>query len=389
MKNFFTKLLIFAFVLSMSLYAVPAMANPGPISYPSAFEHSAGVVIPADAQYNTNTDPDFYWRFDCPDGDEPDPYETVTVTFPSAFDLSSVNYTTVSLGTGDGSTFSYSGMPTVDSWYYSVDSGNRRITFTAPPNATTAPSNQRIDCGAAGYDDVWVYVEGLSADGDQSSTTSAAESAVILNGTWGVNGAALLYIGNSFENDVTINGYIETTLAFDIVDANHTPTNVCDLGLLTTSAVSTCDYYLKVTTNANSGYEVRVNSDGAFLSGANDIDAVGDGDTVNAGIEEYGFDVAANSITGGATGECNATAGSNSSHCPAQAGYNFASPDTPVPAEANNANAPMMYGTSGGNQPGSSGTTYLAQVTHKASVASGTATGNYSHIVTYWVTANF
>ncbi|NIP52863.1 MAG: hypothetical protein GWN94_15010, partial [Phycisphaerae bacterium] len=66
-------------------------------------------------------------------------------------------------------------------------------------------------------------------------------------------------------------------------------TNSCALGTLTTSAVASCSYRLKVRTTATQGFTIHWTSDGGLDSGGTaTIDAVVPDDEVTAGQEEYG-----------------------------------------------------------------------------------------------------
>jgi len=186
-------------------------------------------------------------------------------------------------------------------------------------------------------------------------------------GTSGDFGAALQYIGD--DNDVLVTAQVQPTLAFAIRnDGDTADTNVCQLGVLSMTAVKTCAYRLKVTTNADSGFTVTMASSGALTDGTNDINAITEGSTVAAGTEGYGVAFAGGAITGGNVTEQG----------------DFTDDDTPVPVPSTN-----LYIADGNNNPIAIDTTNTALVTHRAAVDANTNTGNYSQTVTYTVTASF
>ena len=188
-------------------------------------------------------------------------------------------------------------------------------------------------------------------------------------------GAVLQYVGD--DNDVNISAIVTPVMAFSIRNSADTAdTNACALGTLILTAVNTCAYRLKVTTNSNSGYTVTINSDGDLrrsgsgdVVDAQDIDPIAENSTVTSGTENYGI-----AFNGGAS-----TTGSIT-----ESG-NFNDDDTPIPISS----PTTLYTSSGGNNPATTDTTNTALVTHRAAIDGGTQTGNYSHIVTYTATASF
>jgi len=186
-------------------------------------------------------------------------------------------------------------------------------------------------------------------------------------------GAALLYVGD--DNDVTVHAIVQSELEFRIRnEADTADTNDCDLGVLSSSSVSTCNYRLKVKTNASSGYTVSWTSDGALdtSDGTSDIDAVTEADgSVTAGAEEYGV-----AFYGGENSDA-------TSSCTEQNIWN--DDDTPVSTTATS-----LLVCDGPNQPASSGElTNTSTMDHKASITATTFSGNYEQVVTYYVTGNF
>lgn len=188
-------------------------------------------------------------------------------------------------------------------------------------------------------------------------------------------GAALVYIGNA--NIVTVTAQVEPALSFVIRNsADNGNTDSCALGTLSLTAVNTCSYRLKVTTNSSSGYTIQINTDGDLRrSGSGnvadnlDIDPVVENNTVTAGAEGYGIALAAGSITGGTL----------------TLQGNFTDNDTPLPISS----ATNLEIANGNNNPGTTDTTNTTLVTHRASMDGDTSTGNYTQQVTYTISANF
>lgn len=209
-----------------------------------------------------------------------------------------------------------------------------------------------------------------------ASTTATGIYSIGFTDSNGDFGATLIYVGD--DNDVTVTATVTPLLSMAIRNSGDTgDTNACDLGTLTTSAVNTCAYRIKVNTNANSGYTVTINSDGDLrksgsgdVADAEDLDPIVENNTVTAGTEGYGIAFNGGAATGGAVTESG----------------NFNDDDTPIPISS----ATNLYTSNGPNNPGASGdTTNTALVTHRATVDAGTETGNYSHIVTYLTSASF
>ena len=168
-----------------------------------------------------------------------------------------------------------------------------------------------------------------------------------------------------------VTAQVQPTLAFVIRNAaDDADTNVCELGVLSMATVNECEYRLKVTTNADSGYTVTIIADGALVdSVSNDIDAIAEESVVTAGTEGYGVEFAGGAITGGTVTESG----------------DFSDDDTPLPTGT----AANLYVADGNNNPTATDTTNTALVTHRATVDADTPTGNYSQTVTYTVTASF
>jgi hypothetical protein len=168
----------------------------------------------------------------------------------------------------------------------------------------------------------------------------------------------------------------QCALSFAIRNTSDTSdTNACNLGVLDTTTVDTCGYRLKPSTNSSSGYTVQIDSDGDLRKSGSgdvaddlDIDLIVENNTVSAGTEGYGIALNGGSATGGNITESG----------------DFNDDDTPIPFTNTD-----IYTSDGPNAPSATDTTNTALVTHRASVDSDTETGNYSHTVTYYVSASF
>ncbi len=188
-------------------------------------------------------------------------------------------------------------------------------------------------------------------------------------------GAALVYVGSA--NVVTVTANVQPALSFVIRNSADTGnTNACALGTLTLVAVNTCAYRLKITTNSGSGFTVQVNTDGDLRKSGSgnvadglDIDLIAEDSTVTSGTEGYGIAFNGGAITGGTVTEAGT----------------FNDDDTPLPISS----ATSIMTTNGTNNPGTTDTTNTALVTHRAAMDGDTATGNYSQLVTYTVSASF
>jgi hypothetical protein len=225
------------------------------------------------------------------------------------------------------------------------------------------------------------------------STDSAAGnlSVGITTGS-GDFGSFLYYIGDA--NDVSVTAIVPPTLSFVIRNAadtadqspgTSTGARVCSLGILqlaTTPSPSTgvngCQYRLRIATNATSGYAV------SYLSVSADTQAGGferlakDSDTNIANVSNdpltttNGYGARLTQVSTGHTRGATFTGTASN--------YFVITADT----------ATAMYSSSGPLAPGAApDTTNTSLVEHGARIAASQEVGNYSHVVTYTVTATF
>lgn len=178
-------------------------------------------------------------------------------------------------------------------------------------------------------------------------------------------GAGIDYVGSS--NLVTISAQVLPNLALTIGSADGTictttsSVTSCNMGVLTSAAVATGSYSLKVGTNAQTGATLLVLDDGDMRNGALTISDVVENNTVTAGTEGNGLAVAAGT------------------------GWTEQSPfdDDDTPTTTSNQTvattaAPVAV----------SGTTDV-DITHRLAISTATEATTYQHIMTWTATATF
>lgn len=220
--------------------------------------------------------------------------------------------------------------------------------------------------GAPTSIDFCIAVSAVATAGNYSFTMSDSKAAGAED-----FGAALLYVGDA--NDVLVTAQVQTELEFRIRNyADSADTNVCNLGTLSNASVSSCNYRLKVKTNASDGYTVSWTSDGELdTAGGEDIASVAVNTAVTAGTEGYGVQFYAGENT------------DTLSTCTAQNIW-AANPDDPVSTTPQS-----LVVCAGPNQPAGTDTTNTSTMDHQAAISTSTKSGNYDQVVTYYVTANF
>lgn len=348
-SRFLSGILIIAIVLGLAIYYSPKAQAAGITS----MSISGSNITSSSANTSTVT--------------------TVTVagTFPTAI-TTSVSFTITLNG------ISTTGTPLTGVTVTGASCTDTTVaSFSAPGANPTVVTFDNIACPAA-------TAVTFAFTGGTATTTSTAGNYTISIINTNDSGSILFYVGD--ENDVSVTAVVNPTLAFTIrnsadnadlsnVGGGATGPNLCSLGVLTTGSVSTCAYRLKVSTNAisytvsiTSDGDLRYDPDGAGPSPAVDIDAIAENGTVTAGTEGYGIAVVGGSATGGTITEAG----------------NFNDDDTPIPLSPT-----TLITSSGPNSPSGTDTTNTTLITHRAAISPSTAVGNYSHLVTYTLTATF
>ncbi|MFH1508870.1 MAG: hypothetical protein ABIE68_01780 [bacterium] len=239
------------------------------------------------------------------------------------------------------------------------DAGSEGTWTTNSVNAATAslPAYVQITATVADGGAITCNI-GQANDPTNPAVASGYSIAVVTNDD---AGAGVAYVGN--HNDVTVTAAVLPLLTMDLDNADGSNcvetagVIACNMGVLTTAAVTSGNYDINAFTNAASGLTVQINADAGLDDGGNDIDDVGES-TVAAGTEDYGIAVA---VDGGLT----------------RSG-NFATDDSSVPTSATDlytAAAPV--------------TSADATITHKVAISSSTAVGSYAQVVTYTAAGDF
>lgn len=202
--------------------------------------------------------------------------------------------------------------------------------FLFPANALAADLNST---------NFTIFDNGLNSGGGRTTSTN-----FILESTIG-----------EFSGDTTSTNFSNRS-GFQAIEAEPKltmalSTNSVALGILSSGSISSGSVTVVVTTNARSGYSVKLSEDANLHSGSNDINDVLDG-TVSAGHEEYGIS------TSGSAGQLNSSDTAISGTVTVASNSTFASAEQTV-------------------------------VTFEASIDSATVNGSYSHTVTFTAVANF
>ena len=216
---------------------------------------------------------------------------------------------------------------------------------TTPVTITVGDTNKLTTPSSAGN-----YNVSITADTDGTGSTYDT-------------GAGLAYVAN--DNDVTVTAVVPPVIDMEIYEANSsTMTNSCKLGVLSLNKVNSCSYDVAGATNNSTGMTVKVTSDGALDDGnGHDINAVADG-SVTAGSEEYGFTI----TDDGSADQWD--------------GGSYETSDSAVPTSE------TTFASTSGTIDGINNQADRLEVTHKASMATDTVTGNYDQVVTYTAYTN-
>lgn len=246
------------------------------------------------------------------------------------------------------------------------DGTGETYTFNSISAATaTLPMRTQITAttvGTGGTTATCVIGDGAPSNPMNPGVADGYSVAVVTNAD---SGAGVIYIGDANDIAVSVTVLPNLTLTISTPDGTFCTTTSgvtsCNLGTVLTTTVASGFYDVDVGTNAGSGATVWVTED-TDLNNAlpADIDDVSD-NTVTAGTEEYGLDIAE-------TGDAWTIDGF------------FLNIDAPVEPPANE------VATSTGPVDAS---TNNIDVIHEVAVASNTLALVYDHIVTWTATANF
>ncbi len=197
-------------------------------------------------------------------------------------------------------------------------------------------------------------------------------------------GSAILYANGG--NLVTVTGTVPSQIDFAIRNgADTADTNTCALGTLSLASTSTCNYRLRIATNAANGFQAQIKANQDFGTGsATMTNVVNDGAQPAVGTEAYGLSLIVGATEGGRNTSTLLFTEPVVENNPA--GFTFGTDPSPVPTSS--AQNFISYGAAFQAGAAPSPTT-TSLVEHAASITAGTAAGLYSQVVTYTVTGSF
>lgn len=307
------------------------------------------------------------------------PTETIQITF-------------VGNGSNNGITVSdVAGLASADITAGGVCSGS--VTLAGSPiaqntdNPTLSITGVTCTTGAAT----------LAIAASQVSTDSAAGNvsiAILVTSATGDYGSFLYYIGDS--NDVSVTAIVPPTLSFvirngadtsDLSPGATTGNRVCSLGILQlattptpSSGINGCQYRFRIATNATSGYAVSYLSNSADTGGGA-YDRLAKNTTVSiANVAGGGDPLSSNAGYGVRLTQVSAGHARGATFTGTASNYFIITANT----------ATAMYNSTGPLAPATApDTTNTSLIEHGTRITAAQEVGNYSHIVTYTVTATF
>ncbi len=302
--------------------------------------------------------------------------QTMIVTYQSSFDMNAsdnlLDFTDIDF-MDDGADITLAAAPAASTLGVGVTVS--AITFTQ--DGTTPVS---IASGSIITIEVGTNIAS-GADKQPVTPTAGGTYSIAVSGTF--NGTGTLYVpitSTADDDQVTVSATVNALMAFAIRDSGDTAdTNVCSLGTLSTAAVSTCSYRLKVGTNTSSGFQIGLWADDQLNQATItiDINDITENSTVATGIEGHGITVAP-PTSAGTVG----TATTWTEQSP------FDDDDTPIPvAEANMDVMFASNGTQDVDMGGAGNTTGTTLITHRAAISTATQAGSYDQVVTYSVSS--
>jgi hypothetical protein len=277
--------------------------------------------------------------------------QTITVTFPAGFNLSTVVFGDVDFSygaTGTETNATLAATASGTTWGAAVS--GQVLTLTSGSSSIAAGNKVIIGIG-------------LVAGGTHQITNHATPGTYILTigGTFADSGKIAIIVTSS--DQVAMTAAVDPSITFSL------SANVSAFGTLSTGsvAISSPNITLTVATNANSGYAISVKDQGNGTTGG--LYNVGTGTTIPsssatlaAGTEGYGIQATA---AGGAV---------------ITAPYNGSG--NVVGQLQTAAQSLATYGTS-------TTASHTVTVTHKAAISASSKAGNYADTLTYIATATF
>jgi len=291
--------------------------------------------------------------------------DTITIVWPAAASASATQFgQTGSLVSGD-----VSGLPSGFT-FTSSTTGTLVLTAGSSLSASTAIS---ITFGGS------KLTTPTTAGNFTISQYSAQAAATTADASSGIAS-----VGNA--NKVRVTARVVPALSFDIrtsADAAISSFPVaCDLGTLSTASIATCQYRLKVATNAENGFVVSYTSTAnGMTNGTYTLTPANAGTTaaLTAGTEKYGANIVPGSVTGSNSGSVAATSSVTTTLGNA----------TTYGASYQATTATSAYEGTKGNAPSGTDTTNTALVTHVAAISATTPAGTYAQTITYSIVGRF
>jgi len=344
-KRSIAKITIITMVLSFSLFGAMPVANAANLT--SVSDTMSTLAASTSANHTI--------QFTTPTGVAAG--ETITVTFPSGFDLASIAFGDVDV-TDNGADLTLAATASTTTWGVSVS--GQVLTITSDTGTIAAGDTVAIEIGTnATY--------GVAGSNQILNSTAGTDKVISIGGTFSDSGQLAVTILS--DDSVSVTATVDPTFEFAISET------AIGFGDLTTAnaryatndaAGSDTDvvaHSITVATNATSGYAITYN--GATLTdGSNTIDAISAGITADAdgtpGSEQFGFCAAS------ATGTI-------------ATGYNCSGPDWKfVPG----ATTQFASGTGATD-------TVTYNMHYLANISSTTEAGSYSTSITYIGTGTF
>ena len=303
----------------------------------------------------------------------------VTVT-PSTQTVATAGTTTVSFTTTATLPIGSTIILNYDSTYTgTLSTANTTVNAVAPTILTNATASGRTTSTITTASAVTSGSAVTIATTALTSPVSAGNFSFAISTSVGDAGANLQYSGQA--NVVLVRALVTPTLSFVIRNIGDTAnTNLCDMGTLSTTAVGTCGYRLKVGTNATNGYTVNLTTSGNFTTGTASLTnaAVGTagtgGTAITAGTPGYGAVITKGSATSAAATTLASV-------------YNAGATNSVSYVNTSSATLITVAGTN--NPAASADTTNTSLVTHNAGIASDTAAGLYTQTNTYTIIPSF
>ncbi|MBD3238483.1 MAG: hypothetical protein GF332_02500 [Candidatus Moranbacteria bacterium] len=310
-----------------------------------------------------NTAADHEIQFTTPTG-AADTTDTITVTFPTGFDLTTIGFADMDLSygaTGTETDATLAAAPGAGAWGATVS--GQIITFQYPSSGGTAVAAGdvviiEIGTNAASGTNQIVNLNSVGTAGADEGDNQILS----IGGTFGDSGQIALGLTN--DDQVYVEGRVNQQLEFDLNE------NICNLGELTASTTGVCSVTFNASTNASSGMVVSYSGTTLTNAASDTITAISN-TTSTQGTEQFGLNLKANTtpaigaeITG--TAPILAAAGN---YATADT-FDFVTGDT------------VANSTAGINDS-------LATVSFMANVASLTEPGIYSTDLTFIATGTF